>query len=568
MKGILLLVLANAASLLGASALVRRMSTGSASVDAVLLLVIRLSLISGAVLLCGVTGTLSPIGLGTLSVLALALLGACGEHKHWQWIPLPPVGWAWIVFIIAVGVRLLAQVWFFAPYLGDPLAYHLPKVAEWVRAGAFTREMGVHPHATFPAGFELIETWWVVFLKHDVLIEMAGVEFLILAGASAGALAKILGAGDRSACLAGALYALVPALHLSATSCLNDTPASALVVSTMLLIIARAHPATFLAAAGLGLGIKPTYGFALPGMILLNFLWRSSGTLARPRSAEAFSLAVLGLVLGTCWYARNWIWFGSPFYPLGSASDPKMVQFGASLSSLWANLASLVGARVYDNATLYGPNDDYMAGWGAAPFAIGVMALLWIQRSDPRMRALALAFVVSLLSTLAFSRNDPWHLKYALFFPALPCVATALLSERVEGIKWLAGGTLGFAILGTCLSYDLRAEHLRVLAAQPWRERTAARLAYGQVTREVPENTVGYFGGPLGATYLLYRPDFSRRVVYLRARTASTLVEEAHATGVRWVFAPDPTAEQARILDDSTARGWMKLDSGRFFVLQ
>src|SRR5439155_312253 len=81
------------------------------------------------------------------------------------------------------------------------------------------------------SGFELIETWWVVFLHHDVLIELAGVEFLLLSGAGAYALAREMGWSGKCASRAALLFIMTPGLHLQATSCLNDGPVAALITA-------------------------------------------------------------------------------------------------------------------------------------------------------------------------------------------------------------------------------------------------------------------------------------------------------------------------------------------------
>ncbi|HLF91873.1 MAG TPA: hypothetical protein VJB14_00280, partial [Planctomycetota bacterium] len=313
------LLVGNAATLLGARLLLLRCRTGSGSMDALLFLLFRLALLSIAVLLAGLTRTLTAPDLGIASLLALAGLLAAGAHRGLRLPARParlgPAGW----LALAVLARLLLQAWFFSPHLGDATAYHLPKIGEWVRAGGFTREMGVHPHVSFPAGFELVETWWVVFLRHDVLIEMAGVEFVLLAFVATRALAERLGLDARAAFFAGLLYALVPGFHLSATSCMNDAPAAAGVVALAALLAGRCPLPLLLLAAGLGVGIKPTFGFALPGMALLAWLWRREPGAATPIPRPiAWGLGTAGLLLGSFWYARNVAWFGNPFHPLGT----------------------------------------------------------------------------------------------------------------------------------------------------------------------------------------------------------------------------------------------------------
>src|SRR5207244_3087828 len=148
-----------------------------------------------------------------------------------------------------IAARLLLQVWFFAPMVGDALTYHLPKVAEWVGSGRMTRELGPDPRAAFPAGFELVEAWCCVFLHHDALIEMAGVEFLALAFAATYALGRRLGLEERPSVLAAFLYALTPGLHFQATGCMNDGPVAALIVGGGALLFLRLHLARIVIGA-------------------------------------------------------------------------------------------------------------------------------------------------------------------------------------------------------------------------------------------------------------------------------------------------------------------------------
>jgi hypothetical protein len=199
--GLCFLLISNAASLLAASAVSSRLRTGKLSVDLLLTLVIRLLLISALILVAGVCRCLTSAHLGIACLAALLGLFGMKAHRHLGTLSgLSIPRQAWIVLAIGglVLLRALAQAWFFAPYNFDSLSYHLTKIPEWIRAGGFTREMGPDTHATFPAGFELVETWWVVFLHHDVLIEMAGVEFLILATLAVYVLAEAFGLAPRS----------------------------------------------------------------------------------------------------------------------------------------------------------------------------------------------------------------------------------------------------------------------------------------------------------------------------------------------------------------------------------
>jgi hypothetical protein len=563
------LLAGNAAAALGAHEILRRSRAPGTAVDILSFLLVRLTLISAAILAAGLGGFLSPLGLGILGTISLAGLLFLGAHRSLPRLSLPRGEPLLVVATTVVAVRLLLQVWFFVPHLGDALAYHLPKIAEWVRAGAFTQEMGVHTHVTFPAGFELVETWWVVFLRHDVLIELAGVEFLVLAFFATISLARQVGVSGRWAWGAGLMYVLTPGLHLSATSCLNDAPAAALVVTTFALLASRASWGLVLVSAGLGIGIKPTYGFAIPGFLALAWMGRRESWRPSLSRTATVSLLTLALLLGGFWYGRNAVWFGNPFYPLGSKGfeDPTPVQFGPQGASLFQNLAHLVNLRIYDGSTLYGANVDHMAGWGATAFACGLVALVVGVIEDRSLRLLAAGFGISLLSSFLLIQDDPWCLKYVFWVPAILMVAVARLGQALPGTALIAGGGVLLSFLGTCFSYDLRAEHVRALASLPWRTRSASIFPYAQAEkeRELAAEPIGYFGGPTGAPYVLYRPDFSRRVVYLRSKTLDGLKSDLTREKVQILQAPEPTLEQSALLAEGVRQGWMKKEAAAFY---
>src|SRR5581483_2859887 len=270
--GLSAMAVANAAVLLAAHAVVRRLRTGLGSVDVVLFLLVRILLISATVLGAGLARILHPLGLGLLGAAALALLLSAGVHRDWPSLRPLPWGRLWTAVGGLLLARLLLQVWFFAPAFDDVLSYHLPKVAEWVRAAAIPAPLGSDPRAAFPAGFELVEAWWVVFLHHDLLVEMAGVEFLLLAGASVHALAAGLGWSARTAGIAALLFVLGPGLYFQATSCLNDGAVAALLAAALALIVAGARLPLVLVPIFLGAGVKPTALLALPGIVLTGAL--------------------------------------------------------------------------------------------------------------------------------------------------------------------------------------------------------------------------------------------------------------------------------------------------------
>lgn len=521
--GALALIAANAATVLGARAILRRVSSGRPAPDAVLFLLLRLLLISAAVLVAGLTGTLQALWLGIAGLLACVVLVARGYHRDLPRLPLP---WkpAFLLLAVVVILRLLWQVWFFAPYYGDVLSYHLPKVAEWVQAGAFTREMGSDPRATFPAGFELLEAWWTVFLRHDVLIEMAGLEFLLLAAASAYALAREFGWSSSCAMGAALTVALIPGLHLQATSCMNDGAVAGVLAAAAALIAARVHPGLIVAAVGLGVGIKPTFAFALPGLALFMAWSRKDPAAAPPSVPAALIVGGLGLLVGSFWYLRNLAWFGNPIHPMGTAGMASLTglplqSFGPSLRSLSENLRSLIDVRVYDHIAAPSASHAGIANWGAGAFAVGFPALLFLCRSDARLRRLAVSAALAGICVLSSVLMDLYSARFVLFVPIVAGLALARLAELHRFALPLAALAVLLQFATTFAPAELDGAARERLRHRSWKERTAMPAPV-----EASEGRpIGYLSDYAGTPYWLYGPDYSRRVVYLRENALETL---------------------------------------------
>lgn len=546
--GVLLMVAANGAVLLGAYALLRKIRTGSPHRDLLLFFLLRLAIISGVVLLAGVLRLFTPWILGGAGAIALAALFRRGEHRELPRFRRPDLSSVALVFVGLLALRLALQVWCFAPHQPDTLAYHLPKIGEWIQHRGFTLEWGIDRRSTFPAGFELVEAWWVVFLRHDVLIEMAGIEFLLLAGAATQAIARDVGVAPRAAALAGLFYVMTPALLLQAVAALNDGPAAALVVATAALVLSRAHPGLILLAVGLGLGVKPTYGFALPGILLLHLLLPRTSE-ERPRSSRwAVSAGAVGLAIGASWYIRNLFQFGNPIHPMGAEgmqamSGKTLQRMGPNLDSLVQNLRRLMDIRIYDSTLPYGAQCDMISGWGVIPFALGMVALVVVLREDRLLRRVALGFAAALVSVLLLVQSDPWYLRFTLFFPALLAVAVARLVEACPRAGLVASAALLAQFLGTFVPGEMPVGGVRTLAEQGWRVRSLD----ASPPVETPGDAVGCYGGDALRAYPLYRPDFSRRVVYLRAGSADELMAAMDRENVRVLLANrlDPAITEA-----------------------
>jgi hypothetical protein len=540
--GVFSMVAANAAIVLAARALTAHYTSQRRHLDLVLFAVFRLALISLTILIAGLTHLLFAWGLGLAGLLTLAVLLIPRENRRWPRWSRPDLGPIALILVGTIVARLILQVWFFAPYVGDAHFYRLPQLAEWIEAQQFTREIGNDVRAAFPAGFELIEAWWVVFLHHDVLIEIAGVEFLWLATAGSYAMAKQLGLSDRSSAIAALIYAMTPTLHLQATSCLNDGPCAAMVVATAVLIAARLPWSVILLAMGLGSGIKPTYTFAIPGLLVLAFLYHKDAPVKPDRLGWAAGLAGIGVCLGSFWYGRNWLMFGNPVYPFESMGAVVVQgglhhQIGPDVKVLFQNLKALIDARIYDADGGTGPLAPLTSGWGAASFSLGLLGLVVTVRLDPLFRRWAVALGVSVISVFMLSAPDPWNCRFLLFFPALLAACAARMVDLCPGLRPLLWGALVVLWAGTMIPEELVGAPIRLLIAQDWRDRN---IGFLRVPQEGSRPVA--LLGTVAPVYGWYRPDFSRRVIYLRTTSLEEVLRILKKEGADLVYAPGAPA--------------------------
>ncbi|HLY09991.1 MAG TPA: hypothetical protein VKW04_11860 [Planctomycetota bacterium] len=463
----------------------------------------------------GLAGLLAPLPLTLISAFglgALAFFRVLPPRPSWRLSrPDTPRGWVLAGLTAALAVSLVVKVLVLSPYWGDALYYHLPNVAEWVRHRRLVYGFMSDVRIWFPMGFELVETWWVVFLGRDTLIEAGGVQMLLLAAVSVRVLAR---AHDLDAPLAGVVFAFTPALILHATSCGNDLASGALVLAAYALVSTRMPRALQVFPLLLGAGIKPTAIFAATGVLVYSLRTGAAGRLDRRLAAVLLSA---GLVLGGFWYARNAVLKGHPLYPVygsqsvaGLRADPL-----ENFDTLRRTLEELP-RRMLDRFpfSVHAP-DATSWGWFVLPW--GVALALIAVRSDPRFRGLAVAFTVGWFTTIALSPMNQLNLRFAVWFPAIFALAAGRKPGRLVVAAAVAASLLNF--VATLAPLERTARDRFLLPDTFPRGEPIACL----FSEDMP-------------SYLYYNGDFSRRLVYPASR------EELKASGVRFALVWDAPA--------------------------
>jgi hypothetical protein len=250
----------------------------------------------------------------------------------------------------------------------------LTNVAHWIQAGRIELFETPVERIYSPANYELLATWFTVFLHHDLVVEAAGLPAYLMGFASVYCIGRTLGT-SRSAAWVGALaYASTPAWLIAATGTKNDPHVAGYFLAALALAVdLSARRSTGRAANSLGgilsmvlalllaAGTKAYIAHILPGLILIAALhqpgWRSL-QLWRNHLSEAVrqlrqetiwvqtGLGLLlcgGLLLGGYWNIRNWILTGNPFYPYEVTVE------GAPIFRAGDRTARLELARLFGN---------------------------------------------------------------------------------------------------------------------------------------------------------------------------------------------------------------------------
>jgi hypothetical protein len=581
--------------------------SGRFSLDLGMLMFLWIFYSTSSLMAFGLVGWLTPAALGISSLMGIMiLLGFRGSRRKiarlpsschafrsglrsW-WSDLP--GWLrWLVGMATLFslVRFVFLIWALPPFVWDSLTYHLTNVGQWIQDG----RIGIFPTSTAriysPANYEVLATWFGVFIHHDIVLEASGLPAYLLGGVSVYALTRGLGGRQLASTVASISYLSAPAFLFAVTNTKNDPYIAAVYLLCGAIIVTGLQSqvtfkprkpvgmfAILIVAILFALGTK-TYmlhisiglGLLGLGMLVRGRKQRSPGQVLTDAAAELKTLercgkwtllflAGLALFLGSYWYVRNLIQTGTPFFPYSVRIEGDTVLegegnvFDLSPENFLYNLRAF-GSKFGDKQYRIVPDLSNTTGWGWVLYGMGLAATIWAAQKI-QFRILLAGFLTSFLFIAMSLPRSPWNLRYVIWLPAVIAVGLGLFFEFAhEWPQRQRKALIGLFVFclgmnaALSLTYNLiPLESFRAMLALPAMEREAGKLhvqvpvEYESVYQYVPKDaTLGYNLHENGFVYPLLRADLSQDLAYIPLTAAATceqIAGEMRAHNTRYLF--------------------------------
>lgn len=501
--------------------------------------------------------------------------------------------------------RIFFHIWFIPPYVWDTMVYHLVNVAEWIQKGHIHHVISPVGRVYWPASFEVLEAWFVVFLHNDLLVKVGPFLYYLAAGASAYAIARVLGLNRIMSASAAIFYLYTPSLTIQATACKNDVGVAAVFLLSVAILlhllknherqqsIARRLLLILIMAQCLGLGIKPYMAFISLGPILIGLaiiLRRGIRGIFQHSHRPSISKIILcvclilgSVLLGFYWYIRNLIVFDNPFHPTDFrvfghlvSGTGDAVQYGpgqrgsASIGGLWEIVRTLITDRIFDQRGAFNSSLSDITGWGWFNFACGFTALAYAIIFSKYLRLLIISFILSLLGLFTFITVDPWYMRFTLWFPVVFALSFTFLISSLS-YKWLKGTLIAFAVICAVLNWiavlnvgEISLDDFKRMMNLPVLKRSTAELthhydgAYKKALQIIPKSEVIGFCFPNnGWAYPLYDSDYSRHLKYVPIQDMG-FIQSMKQQNIHYLFIERITPEQTELIKQAVQEGYME----------
>lgn len=365
---------------------------------------------------------------------------------------------------VLVYVRSLVLALRLPPRDIDSLWYHLVAVAAWVRTGEMAPAIDNLSKAgdlgwtiaaeTYPRDTETVSAWLSVFTHDTTLAGLTQYPFLVLLFLSTYGICRRFKATRALALSAAAIVVLAPTVVSQSYMAYNDIARAGVAVAVWHVLL-MAYPvagdrvrglsprsALVLTGAllGLGMGVKAANGYLIPMALISGLVLRLASDPATRPGKIAGMAWILGptVLLGSFWYIRTWINWGSPTWPIavGPFEGPKTMDFlleQARPAEWEGEPTPFVMVRSWWSAVGRMGDRHWYVEW------TGQLGLIWL---------LVLLPAVALLAVMAIVRRKHTRATFGVVLPlALGTLAAPGGWYSRYTMPILAAGALAFVLL-------------------------------------------------------------------------------------------------------------------------
>jgi hypothetical protein len=370
--------------------------------------------------------------------------------------PILVVAVAAIVLQLVVGTTTAPSNW-------DSMTYHLSRAAYWLQSGSIGWYDGgsVRQLASAPNG-EIALAWTMAMSGRDAFASLVQWFALIAGALGVWIVSRELGFDRRGCAFAAAVWCVLPAPIIQATTTQNDVVLSGCVLATIafgLRALRGGRLADALAcaiAAGLGAGTKGSFLLALPSLaIVLAAAVRQ----LRPSRRTVMRLLTISLaafaVLGSSRYVENTVRVGGPFGGLKEIGE-RQGPVPENVARVAWSLVEAPGIQIPWVDNLFRETArSWAKSWETPAFAftlgtgvsedevvaglVGMLVLpglvfflLLARRTPPIQRALAAGAVLFVLLFGAAHRSTPFNGRILLIGVAMAVPLVGAIASRAS----------------------------------------------------------------------------------------------------------------------------------------
>jgi len=493
----------------------------------------------------------------------------------------------------------------FPSYTWDSLSYHLPIVGNIMQAGAILENSANFQIDTFinifPKNVELFFLWNVIFLKNSSIIDLSQLFFAIVGILTTYSIALKLEITKKSAICAAFLFFFTPIVILQINTNYIDIAVSVLllVVINFLLYespyfnkgsspeeqqVMRKYPVCLAGiSAGILLGSKgsgPLFVIIISTVIIVQECIKQRRQIYARDSAGKSNIIRCSIIpyliyfflplilLGSYWFIKNWVLYGSPVYPMEIAvfniiifkgiykkmldPVPALIENSSYFTRLFHVWMERVEFYLYDSR---------LSGLGPLWAILFLPSLVFAFMYSAIKKRYNWLFISLLLMLIFAVHPRNWNSRYIIFMVALGAVSYGFVidffSSRGRPTRIIALVLAAYTFL-TANSLCVMPVKMREFMSLPANERTIARhkpfnidihvsQEYGYwnwISDNVVEgDTIAYTFEPLFLTPL-WNDGFSSKVIYIRPDNYDDWLEKIKRSNVNYILLKQNAKEE------------------------